>query len=193
MLPSAGCSNTVTDIFIKGTVPTETCTAGTAIEICKETNMIATEFCPEKEQRRFGGIPEKESKYNGKLWNSNLSGSASAPKETCNVHTSPATSETNTTVETPQNKGIEVPSVIGETLSSAKSKLEGLKLKVEIKYDSDSSKEDGVVLKQSIKSGTTVDEGSKIIITVNKKDNTTGGNTTNNTDTGNTTVDGPEN
>ena len=50
-----------------------------------------------------------------------------------------------------------------------------------------------MVLKQSIKSGTTVDEGSKIIITVNKKDNTTGGNTTNNTDTGNTTVDGPEN
>jgi len=193
LLPSAGCSNTVTDIFIKGTVPTDTCTAGTAIEICKETNMIATEFCPEKEQRRFGGIPEKESKYNGKLWNSNLSGSASAPKETCNVHTSPAISETNTTVETPQNKGIEVPSVIGETLSSAKSKLEGLKLKVEIKYDSDSSKEDGVVLKQSIKSGTTVDEGSKIIITVNKKDNTTGGNTTNNTDTGNTTVDEPEN
>lgn len=173
LLPSAGCSNTVTDIFIKGTVPTDTCTAGTAIEICKETNKIATEFCPEKETRRFGGIPEKESKYNGKLWNSNLSGSASAPKDTCNVHTSPATSETNTTVETPQNKGIEVPNVIGESSASAKSKLEGLKLKVEIKYDSDSSKEDGIVLKQSIKSGTTVDEGSKIIITVNKKSNST--------------------
>ncbi len=194
LLPAAGCTNTVTDIFIKGTVPTDTCSSGTVIEICKETNKIATEFCPEKESRRFGGLPEKESKYNGKLWNSNISGSASAPKETCNVHTSPTnTVENNTTVETPQTSGVSVPNVIGESVTSAKSKLEGLKLKVEIKYDSDANKEDGVVLKQSIKSGTTVDENSKIILTVNKKNNTTGGNTTNNTDTGNTTVDGTEN
>ena len=101
--------------------------------------------------------------------------------------------ENNTTVETPQTSGVSVPNVIGESVTSAKSKLEGLKLKVEIKYDSDANKEDGVVLKQSIKSGTTVDENSKIILTVNKKNNTTGGNTTNNTDTGNTTVDGTEN
>lgn len=189
LLPSAGCTNTITEIFIKGTVPTDTCTVGTVIQICKETNKIATEFCPEKETKRFGGIPEKESKYNGKLWNSNISGLTSTPKETCDLHISPTnTTENNTTIETPQTKGVSIPNVIGETFASAKSKLEELKLKVEIKYDSDENKEDGIVLKQSIKSGTTVDENSKIILTVNKKSSSSI-NTTNNTTTGNITVD----
>lgn len=59
LLPAAGCTNTVTDIFIKGTVPTDTCSSGTVIEICKETNKIATEFCPEKESRRFEDCQKK--------------------------------------------------------------------------------------------------------------------------------------
>ena len=41
-------------------------------------------------------------------------------------------------------------------------------LEVEIATEEDTTKENGIVLKQSIEAGKTVDEGTKIIITVNK-------------------------
>lgn len=186
LLANEGCANKVTDIFIKGTEPTDACVEGTVLSICMETKKIATEFCPEQEKRRFGGKPQKEEKFNGKLWNSNYSSTSAIPSETCDVHTAPTVEEP----QVPVAASVKVPNVTGETLSSAKSKLEKLKLTVEVKYDEDTSKDDGIVLKQSIKADTLVDEKSKIILTVNKKsgasENTTE-NTTGNT-TGNTTT-----
>lgn len=41
-------------------------------------------------------------------------------------------------------------------------------LEVEVVNEEDTTKENGIVLKQSIEAGKTVDEGTKIIITVNK-------------------------
>ncbi len=184
LLANSTCANKVTDIFIKGTEPTDSCVEASELSICMETRKIATQFCPEQEKRRFGGKPQKEEKFNGKLWNSNYSSTSGVPTEVCDVHTAPVVEEPQVPVAT----SVKVPNVIGETLASAKSKLEKLNLTVEVKYDEDTSKDDGVVLKQSIKADTLVDEKSKIIITVNKKDtsaNTTG-NTISNT-TGNTT------
>ncbi len=65
-------------------------------------------------------------------------------------------------------KQVTVQSVIGQTEANAKSTLQGLGLKVNVSYDEDTSRDNGVVLKQSIDSGKVVDEGTTITITVNK-------------------------
>jgi len=65
-------------------------------------------------------------------------------------------------------KQITVTSVIGKTESVASSELTALKLKVEIIYEEDTTKTNGVVLKQSLEVGKVVDEGTTIILTVNK-------------------------
>lgn len=61
-----------------------------------------------------------------------------------------------------------VTSVIGKPEATAKKELEDAKLKVEIVYEEDTSKSDGVVLKQSINVGEVKEEGDTIILTVNK-------------------------
>lgn len=58
--------------------------------------------------------------------------------------------------------------VIGKTEKNAKELLTKDGLEVEIATEEDTTKENGIVLKQSIEAGKTVDEGTKIIITVNK-------------------------
>lgn len=63
---------------------------------------------------------------------------------------------------------VPVNSVVGKTESEAKKELENNKLKVEIAYTEDSTKTNGVVIKQSVEAGEIVDEGTKITITVNK-------------------------
>ena len=61
-----------------------------------------------------------------------------------------------------------VTSVIGKTEDEAKKTLTDLNLKVEVKYEEDNSKEDGIVLKQSVDAGKEVEQESTITITVNK-------------------------
>lgn len=63
---------------------------------------------------------------------------------------------------------VSMPSVLGKSESDAKATLEGKKLKVNVEYAEDSSKDNGTVLKQSIKSGENIDEGTEVTITVNK-------------------------
>lgn len=63
---------------------------------------------------------------------------------------------------------IAVTSVIGKTEAVAKKELEDAKLKVEVVYEEDTSKSNGIVLKQSKSVGEVVEEGSTIILTVNK-------------------------
>ena len=65
-------------------------------------------------------------------------------------------------------KQVQMVSVIGETEANAKSKITGLGLTANVVYEEDTSKDNGVVLKQSVNSGTTVNEGTSVTITVNK-------------------------
>ena len=46
--------------------------------------------------------------------------------------------------------------------------MTGLGLKVNVAYEEDTSKADGIVLKQSLEGGKTVNEGTTVTITVNK-------------------------
>ena len=61
-----------------------------------------------------------------------------------------------------------VTSVLYKDEATAKKTLEDLGLVVEVEYAEDNERGNGVVLKQSIASGETVDEGSTVAITVNK-------------------------
>lgn len=65
-------------------------------------------------------------------------------------------------------KQITMEYVIGEKEATATKKLEKIGFKVEVVYEEDTSKKDGVVLKQSIDTGTTVDDETKVVLTVNK-------------------------
>jgi len=59
-------------------------------------------------------------------------------------------------------------SVVGKTEEEAKNDLTSVGLKVEMTYDEDFSKDNGIVLKQSIEVGKEVEEGTTITLTVNK-------------------------
>lgn len=65
-------------------------------------------------------------------------------------------------------KQVVVNSVVGRQEVDAKTTLTNLGLKVEIAYEEDTTKENGIVLKQSIDAGKTVDENTTIVITVNR-------------------------
>ncbi|OKZ77589.1 MAG: hypothetical protein BHW01_04635 [Clostridium sp. 27_14] len=65
-------------------------------------------------------------------------------------------------------KQITMASVIGKTEEQAKSELEGLGFKVSIGYEENTSKDNGIVLKQSLETGKVVDEGTTVTLTVNK-------------------------
>ena len=61
-----------------------------------------------------------------------------------------------------------MPNVVGKTEADAKSELEKLKLKVNVKYSDDNSKTNGVVLSQSYPQNQELKEGDMVDITVNK-------------------------
>ncbi len=63
---------------------------------------------------------------------------------------------------------VPVLAVVGKAEADARKALEDAKLKVEVVYEEDTSKSDGVVLRQSISVGEVVEEGTTVILTVNK-------------------------
>ena len=67
---------------------------------------------------------------------------------------------------------VEVPDVVGKTEKDAKKALEKAGLKVVVKTEEDSSKDNGTVLKQDVDPGEEVGKKSKVTITVNKFDET---------------------
>jgi serine/threonine-protein kinase len=65
-------------------------------------------------------------------------------------------------------KEVAVPSVVGKDLATAKSALEAVNLVVDVVYEENTAKTNGVVLEQSHKTGTAVTEGTTITLTVNQ-------------------------
>ncbi len=64
---------------------------------------------------------------------------------------------------------VSMPYVIGKTEAEAKKAIEDSKLKIkQVIYEEDKTKDDGKVLKQDKEAGSTLDEGTEVIITVNK-------------------------
>ena len=65
-------------------------------------------------------------------------------------------------------KQITMENVVGQTEDAAKKTLTDLGFEVKVEYSEDTSKDNGVVLEQSISDGTTVDDGTEVTLTVNK-------------------------
>ncbi len=65
-------------------------------------------------------------------------------------------------------KQVSVPSLVNKTEEAASKELTDAGLKVEVVYEEDTTKTNGVVLKQSVDVGKVVDEGTTVVITVNQ-------------------------
>ena len=99
-----------TEYFVKGTVPKETCTCHVTVDICKETGLLANEYCTDKETKIFITRPETETGNWSKAKDAEY---MLTIKDTCTTHTAPPTPpepetpeiptepETPTTPETP--------------------------------------------------------------------------------------------
>ena len=142
------CTNTYTEVFASGTVPTE-CDGHEPIKICKESKKLATEFCPEIESKVYDIKPEKERNA---TWSTNAGKKYDVPTETCTLHTA----ETMNSV---------VPNVIGKTETQAKDELIGYA--IQVVFEQDLTQANGIVLKQSLNPGDTVKKGSTIVLTIN--------------------------
>ncbi len=66
-------------------------------------------------------------------------------------------------------KDVVVPSVLNEPQENAVNKLSELKLIVNVSYEEDASKSDGIVISQSVPAGKTLKEGDTIEVVVNKQ------------------------
>lgn len=145
---TGGCGSTYTEIFAKDCLPQE-CDGHSSVDICTESGKRATEFCPETETKSYGYVIDTEKNAN---WSPRME-HASAPDETCDIHTEP--------------KKESVPNVVGETQSSATKRLKDAGFDVRVEKDNDKNKKKGVVLRQS---ATEAKAGTTITITVNEYD-----------------------
>ena len=65
-------------------------------------------------------------------------------------------------------KKVSVPSVVGKSEDEAKKALTNLGLTANVSYEEDTSKNNGIVLRQNTEAGTEVEEGTSVSIVVNK-------------------------
>ena len=77
-----------TEYYLKGTVPTETCTTHVTVDICADSGLLAGEYCPNRQTKVYITRPDTET--------GNWSRAADAAymltiKDTCSLHTAPVT------------------------------------------------------------------------------------------------------
>ena len=87
------CSDTYSEIFVEGTVPGECDAHSTSEKVCSETQLLATEYCPEVITKYYSYTVDKEKLG---LWKTLNSSVATPPVDHCPVHTN---RQTTTTVE----------------------------------------------------------------------------------------------
>lgn len=78
---------TITDLFAKGKVPTNTCTVHKTVKICTVSNKIATSYCPSTVDKSFITRDETPA-IKPRDWGYML------PTATCDIHTTPQSSTT---------------------------------------------------------------------------------------------------
>ena len=115
LLATDRCTDTYSEIFIKGYLP-NTCDAhqSGSYTICAESNLLANEYCPDYDRitKYSGYVVEKERLG---LWDTpGVGTSEQAPTEYCTIHTKPAvveepTPEPETPDETPDETSPETP------------------------------------------------------------------------------------
>ena len=88
-----------TEYYLKGTVPTETCTTHVTVDICADSGLLAGEYCPNRQTKVYITRPDTET--------GNWSRAADAAymltiKDTCSLHTAPVVPEEPEEPETPE-------------------------------------------------------------------------------------------
>jgi len=156
MIATDLCTRTQSVPYVSGTVPSQ-CTIHTKLTICTETGKVANEFCTHKEEKIYLQKPLTEQTS---AWTTTYDEGVfvDIPTEVCAVHTKKKQTMIN---------------IVGIKESEAKKKLEAMNLKVVVEYKEDKTKDNGVVIKQSVANKAIVDEGTTITITVNKKNEVT--------------------
>lgn len=101
--------------------------------------------------------------------NSNTNSNANENTNT-NTNANTNNNKDNTTTEPEINKKVTITNVVGKTESEARKALENLTIKIE--YKSDTTKDKGIVLSQSLKAGSEVEKGTTIMLTINKIEET---------------------
>ena len=86
MLATDKCSDTYTEVFVKGTQPTKRCEGHVTLTICTESEKIANEYCPDTEEKAFNTKPEKEQ---NPKWSTNYGDNFSIVTEHCDIHKKP--------------------------------------------------------------------------------------------------------
>lgn len=176
---TGSCSNTYTEEFVSGTVPSA-CTGHSRLKVCKETGKLANEFCIDIEERNGLQPPEKEKNA---IWKTSAGGKYSTITDVCDVHKKPEI-DTNVinnvinslennipVVDTPDNVNkVKVPNVVGKTESEAKKALDAVKLRYKIEYEVNDEKV-GIVIRQTRKAGEEVKEDTIVTLIVGKKSN----------------------
>ncbi len=146
---TSSCTRTYTEEFVEGTVPEE-CDGHKTVEICSETGKLATEYCPDTEKKSYLQTPEKEINA---PWKTSAGNKYQEITARCDKHTK-------------ATMAINVPNVEGMTLAEAKAKLTGLTVKTV--YATDNTKENGIVLSQSIEPGEELIKGDSITLSINR-------------------------
>ena len=106
-LASESCRDTYREIFTSDNMPERCEGHGTQI-ICTETGLLANDYCPEVEEKSFGGVLPKEKLT---LWR-NLSPSSTSKDEvteTCTIHKKPEEPAAVVIVDTPSTTPTESP------------------------------------------------------------------------------------
>lgn len=177
MSATGSCTNTYTEEFVSGTVPSA-CKGHLKIKVCKETGKLANEFCTNVEERSGLQPPEKEKNA---TWKTSAGGKYSSITDVCDVHKKPEINtnivnnvtnnlENNTpVVNEPDNvKKVKVPNVVGKTESEAKRMLDAVKLRYKVEREVNDEKV-GQVIKQTRKAGEEVKEETIVTIIIGKK------------------------
>ena len=120
-----------------------------AIQALEEAHLLAEVVEETSKTVEEGYVVSQETKENTQV----------NAGETVKIHVS-----TGTGIEQ-----VSMPYVIGKTEAEARKEIENAKLKVkQVVYQEDKTKDDGKVLKQDKEAGSTLDEGTDVVLTVNK-------------------------
>lgn len=116
LLPVSGqCSRTISELYVAGTVPTKYCEGVKEIEICNESHLKATEFCPETTKYTFVIDDNGKITING----ADFGYGQDIFEKTCDLHTE----ETTTTEE--EEKTTQDPNVKRYSITSVTSGVGG--------------------------------------------------------------------
>ena len=175
---------TYSEMFVKGTVPTQTCDIHVKVAICKETGKLATEFCTDTEERVFITRPEEDrAKAEGVTPDSEYM----VPLETCDKHTQSNNNiKPEITLKGKENVTVKINEKYKDEGATAKDSVDGdltseitteIKFKDKVVKEVDTSIEGTYTITYTVKNKAGNSASVTRTVKVEKKENNTNTNT----------------